>query len=83
MAAFATLIPVGLVLGLLMFGTYGTHRPPAVTPGRVVPVALLTLLLGPVTATTLGFVGWMAAMFVLVAVILMVAVLRNPPLPQR
>ena len=80
MAAFLTLIPVGLVLGLLMFGTYGTHRPPAITPGRVVPVVALAVLLGPVTAYVLGFVGWMAVMFVLVAAILMVAVLRNPPL---
>jgi len=80
MAAFATLIPVGLVLGLLMFGSYGTHRPPAATPGRVVPVALLALLLGPLTAASLGFVGWMAVMFVLLAATLMVAVLRNPPL---
>ena len=80
MAAFATLIPVGLVLGLLMFGNYGTHRPPAVTPGRVIPVALLATLLGPVTAGAFGFLGWMAVMVVLVGAILMVAVLRNPPL---
>jgi hypothetical protein len=80
MAALATVIPVGLVLGLLMFGTYGTHRPPAITPGRVVPVVALTILLGPVTAAAFGFVGWMAVMFLLVAAILMVAVLRNPPL---
>lgn len=80
MAALATLIPVGLVLGLLMFGTYGTHRPPAITPGRVVPIALLALLLGPITAASVGFVGWMAVMFVLLVATLMVAVLRNPPL---
>lgn len=80
MAALATIVPVGLVLGLLMFGTYGTHRPPAVTPGRVFPVVCLTVLLGPVTAGIAGFLGWMAVMFVLVAAILMVAVLRNPPL---
>ena len=80
MAAFATLIPVGLVLGLIMFGTYGTHRPPAVTPGRVIPVALLATLLGPVTASVFGFLGWIATMVVLVGLILMVAVLRNPPL---
>lgn len=80
MAAIATLVPVGLVLGLLMFGTYGTHRPPAVTVGRVVPVAALAALLGPVTATVFGFLGWMAVMFVLVAATLMVAVLRDPPL---
>ncbi len=80
MAAFATLIPVGLVLGLLMFGNYGTRRPPEPTPGRVVPVALLAALLGPVTAAAFGFLGWMAVMVVLVGLILMVAVLRNPPL---
>ena len=80
MAAFATIVPVGLVLGLIVFGTYGTHRPPAVTPGRVVPVALLSVLLGPVTATAFGFAGWLLAMFVLVAAILLAAVLRTTPL---
>ena len=80
MAAFATLVPVGLVLGLLMFGNYGTHRAPAVTPGRVIPVALLAILLGPVTATAFGFMGWILTMFVIVAAFLMVAVLRNPQL---
>jgi hypothetical protein len=80
MAALFTLIPVGLVLGLLMFGTYGTHRPPAITPGRVIPVALLTVLLGPATAAALGLFGWLAVMLALLAVMLMIAMLRNPPL---
>lgn len=80
MAAFATLIPVGLVLGLVMFGNYGTHRPPDVTPGRVIPVALLAVVLGPLTALAFGFMGWILAMFLIVAACLMVAVLRNPPL---
>ena len=80
MAALLTLVPVGLVLGLIMFGTYGTHRPPAITPGRVIPVALLTVLLGPVAVLALGFVGWLAVLFALVALMLMAAMLRNPPL---
>ena len=80
MAAIATLVPVGLALGLILFGTYGTHRPPAPTPGRVIPAALLTILLGPVTALALGFLGWLMVMFALVAVMLMIAMLRNPPL---
>lgn len=80
MAAFATLIPVGLVLGLIMFGTYGTHRPPAPTPGRVLPIAALAVVIGPVAVSVLGFVGWLAMLFVGLAVILMVAMLRTPPL---
>jgi hypothetical protein len=80
MAALATLIPVGMALGLLMFGDYGTHRPPAITPGRVIPVALLAILIGPIAVMALGFVGWLALVFVLVALGLMFALLRTPPL---
>jgi hypothetical protein len=83
MAALLTIVPVGLVLGLIMFGTYGTHRPPAITPGRVIPVVLMTVVLGPVAVSAFGFFGWLIVLFVLVAAILMVAVLRNPPRPLR
>jgi len=80
MAALVTLIPVGLALGLLMFGSYGTHRPPAVTPGRIVPVAVLAVLLGPVAVATFGLAAWLGGLFVLVGAILVYAVLRTPPL---
>ena len=82
MAALATLIPVGLALGLLVFGSYGTHRPPAVTPGRVIPVALLAVLLGPVFVAVLGLVAWLVLVVVLIAAFLMAAMLRPPPLRQ-
>jgi hypothetical protein len=80
MLALATVIPVGLVLALLMFGNYGTHRPPEMTPGRIVPTALLAVLLGPVATATLGLTGWLIGIVVLVGGILMAAMLRTPPL---
>ncbi len=80
MVAFATIIPVGLVLALLMFGSYGTHRPPAMTPGRVIPTALLAIVLGPVATAALGLIGWLIGIVVLVTGILMAAMLRTPPL---
>ncbi len=80
MAALATLIPVGLALGLLLFGTYGTHRPPAPTPGRVVPVTILAVLLGPVAVVGLGLVTWLVLVVVIIAALLMFAMLRTPPL---
>ena len=83
MAALVTLIPVGLALGLLMFGEYGTHRPPAMTPGRVIPVLGLALLLGPVAVALLGLVVWLMLLVVLIAALVIVAMLRTPPLPHR
>lgn len=80
MVALATIIPVATVLGLLVFGTYGTHQPPPVTPGRVAPVAVLAILLGPVATAAFGLVGWLIGIVVLVAGILMAAMLRTPPL---
>ncbi len=80
MVALATIIPVGTVLGLLLFGTYGTHRPPAVTVGRVAPVAILAILLGPVATAVFGLIGWLVGIVVLVGAILMAAMLRTPPL---
>ena len=80
MLALATVIPVGLVLALLMFGSYGSHRPPAMTPGRVIPTAVLAILLGPVATAALGITGWLIGIVVLVGGILMAAMLRTPPL---
>jgi hypothetical protein len=80
MVALATVIPVGLVLGLLMFGSYGTHRPPEMTPGRIIPTLLLAVLLGPVATATLGLTGWLIGIVILVGGILMTAMLRTPPL---
>jgi hypothetical protein len=80
MVAIATVIPVGLVLGLLMFGSYGSHRPPDMTPGRVIPTLLLAVLLGPVATAALGVTGWLIGLVLLVGGILMAAMLRTPPL---
>jgi hypothetical protein len=80
MVALATVIPVGLVLGLLMFGSYGTHRPPQITVGRVLPTVALAVLLGPVATAALGLTGWLIGIVVLVGGILMTAMLRTPPL---
>lgn len=82
MLALATLIPVGLALGLLLFGSYGTHRPPALTPGRVMPAVVAAVVLGPVAASVLGLLGWLVLLFVCVAAIGLLAVLRPPPLPH-
>jgi hypothetical protein len=80
MAAFATLIPVGLVLGLLLFGSYGTRRGPELSPGRIAPVVLLAFLLGPVATAVLGFAGWLIGLVLLIGGILIFAMLRQPPL---
>jgi hypothetical protein len=80
MVAFATVIPVGLVLSLLMFGSYGTHRPPAMTPGRIVPTIALAILLGPIVTLAFGVIGWLIGIVLLVGGILMAAMLRTPPL---
>ncbi len=80
MVALATVIPVGLVLGLLMFGSYGTHQPPEITPGRVLPVAALAVLLGPVVTAAFGLVGWLIGIVLIVGGILMAAMLRTPPI---
>jgi hypothetical protein len=76
----ATLIPVSLVLGLLLFGDYGSHRAPEMTPGRVVPLLAVAFLLGPLPALVFGFVVWLVLVVVIVCATLMTAVLRQPPL---
>src|SRR4051794_16760068 len=80
-ASLITLVPVGLVLGLLTFGHYAGRTPAPLTPGRVVPVAALALLLGPVAVSELGFLQWLLLLVTLVAAILVVAMLRTPPSP--
>jgi hypothetical protein len=80
MLALATVIPVGTVLGLLVFGTYGTHEPPEITRGRVVPLAILAVLLGPLPTAAFGIAGWLIGIVLLVGGILMAAMLRTPPL---
>jgi hypothetical protein len=79
-ASLITLVPVGLVLGLLTFGRYAGRTPAPPTPGRVVPVALVAVLLGPVAVSVLGLFQWLLLVMILVGAILMVAMLRTPPL---
>ena len=80
-ASLITLVPVGLVLGLLTFGRYGGRTPAPPTPGRVVPVAAVALLIGPVAAALLGLFQWLLLLVVLIGLILMIAMLRTPPAP--
>jgi hypothetical protein len=50
------------------------------TPGRVVPLLAIAFLLGPLPALLFGFLVWLVLVAVIVAVALMTAVLRQPPL---
>jgi phosphatidylserine synthase len=79
-ASLITLVPVGLVLGLLTFGRYAGRTPAPVTPGRVVPVAAVAVVMGPVAVSALGFFAWLLVVMIVVAAGLMVATLRTPPL---
>jgi hypothetical protein len=76
-----TLVPVGLVLGLLTFGRYAGRTPAPPTPGRILPVAAVALLLGPVAVSVLGLFQWLLLLLILVGAILMIAMLRTPPAP--
>jgi hypothetical protein len=71
---------VGLALGLIAFGRYGERRPPAPTMRSVAPVAVAALVLGPLAVAALGFLLWLVLVVVVAAAILMVAMLRTPPL---
>ena len=75
-----TLVPVGLVLGLLTFGRYAGRTPAPPTPGRIVPVAALAILIGPIAVAALGLFQWLLLLVVLVGGIFMFALLRTPPL---
>jgi hypothetical protein len=81
LGSLLTLIPVGVALGLLTFGRYGDRRPVPFTPGRIVPVGVVAVLLGPVAVTVLGVFVWLLGIAILVAAIAMVAMLRPPPAP--
>lgn len=78
--ALVTLVPVGLALGLLAFGRYGERRPPVPTARSVAPVAAAALVVGPLAVALLGFLLWLVCVVIAVAAILMVAMLRTPPL---
>lgn len=75
-----TVVPVGLALGLLVFGRYGRRRPVPPTPGRILPLIAVAVLLGPVLLNALGLFVWLLALAIIAAAVLMVAMLRTPPL---
>jgi MFS family permease len=79
LGSLLTLVPVGVALGLLTFGRYGDRTPVPLTPGRIVPVGIVAVLLGPVAVTVLGVFVWFLGIAILVAATAMVALLRTPP----
>jgi hypothetical protein len=79
-ATLLTLVPVGLVLGLLAFGEYGSrHVEP--TRGRIAVTAAAAVLLGPVAVQAMGLLLWMLGVLVVVCGLTMVAMLRTPQQP--
>ena len=83
LASLFTVVPVGLVLGLMVFGDYGRRAPLRPTPPRVIAVGATAVLLGPIASMELGLFGWLVLLLILVAGILMVAMLRTPSPPLR
>jgi hypothetical protein len=78
--ALVTIVPVGLALGLIFFGRYGERRPPAPTVRSIAPVAAAALVLGPLAVAAVGFLLWLVLVVIVAAGLLMVAMLRTPPL---
>jgi hypothetical protein len=76
-ATLLTLVPVGLVLGLIAFGEYGDRRVEP-TRGRIAGTAVAAVLLGPVAVQFMGLFLWMAGVLVVVCGVTMVAMLRSP-----
>jgi len=72
-----TVAPIGLVLGLLAFGSHGPRalRP---TPGAMSAVAVLAFVIGPVALNVLGLFGWLLALAAVSGAIVVVAMLRAP-----
>ena len=83
MTALLTLVPTGLVIGLLAFGEYGTRRAPDPNPAAMMLVAAVAILFGPVATLLLGFFGWLVLIAVIVGVLIIAAMLREPPQRAR
>ena len=83
MWALLTLVPTGLVVGLIAFGSYPGHARPEPTNARLALVCAVAVLLGPVAVSILGLFFWLLVVAVLAAALTMVAMLRTPPRPQR
>lgn len=75
--ALVALVPVALGLFLLAFGV--PERPLLQpTPRNLAAVGVVSIVIGPVALLSLGFVGWLVAMALLVALMLLGAGLRRP-----
>jgi hypothetical protein len=83
MWALLTLVPTGLVVGLIAFGSYPGHARPEPTNVRLAIVCAIAVALGPVAVAVLGLFMWLLVVAVLAAGLTMVAMLRTPPHPQR
>ena len=84
-ATVLSIVPVALGLFLLTFGVPDRPLLPA-TPLNLAGVGLIAIVVGPVALGLLGFVGWLAALGLLVGGVLLAAGLRRPdqtPQPQR
>lgn len=78
LATLLTLLPVGIVLGLLAFGDHGGPRLDP-TPGSFAAVATLAAILGPVAVSAIGLFLWLLFVALGVSLLTLVAVLRLPP----
>jgi hypothetical protein len=76
-AALITLVPVGLVLGLLNFGQFRTEP----TPRRVFSTFCAAVLLGPVAVLELGFFMWLVGVVTITGCLALLAALRVPRHP--
>jgi hypothetical protein len=79
------IVPVGLVLGLLVFGRYG-GRPTQPTRRTIGAVGFAAILAGPVAIELLGFGNWLLLVGAATAVLTVYAAgrpwLRRPAAPQ-
>ena len=80
---FMTIVPTGLVLGLIAFGTYGGRPRPVPTKARIAATAVASVVIGPVVAAAVGFFLWMTLVAAGAAALTMVALLRTPPPPHH
>jgi hypothetical protein len=80
-ASLLTLVPVGLVLGLIWFGSYPGHRRPEPTAPRIAAISSVAIVLGPVAVSQLGFFVWLCLVAVLASALTMAAMLRAPRQP--
>ena len=80
-ASLLTLVPTGLVLGLIWFGRYPGHARPEATPARVASISAVAIVLGPIAVSLLGFFVWLCLVAVLASALTMAAMLRAPRQP--